>query len=99
MADTDPSIQELTPELQMAKLTVLERLNSIEARLKEQDPMLPLHIENIKSALSEHEELIHILPDERIRILVSGLMKYKALKIVEEEQAKKRKKAPTADDL
>lgn len=70
--------------LDFAKLDVLARLDLIEAKLKDQDPELPMHLQSIHRALLENEELVHILPDEKIRTYMAGMQKYKQLQLVAE---------------
>ncbi len=69
--------------LDFAKLTVLERLSQIEAKLKEQDPALPQHMTEIHKTLLAHEELVHVLTDSQIHTLMAGMQKYKSIQLVE----------------
>lgn len=69
--------------VEFAKLDVMDRLAQIEANLKQADPQLPQHMTAIHKTLLQHEELVHILPDDRIHVLMEGMQKYKQLQIVE----------------
>ena len=72
-----------TDALAFANMTVLEKLNMIEAKLKEEDPMLGHHMTEIHKTLLAHEELVHILSDAQIHVLMAGMQKYKQIQIVE----------------
>lgn len=87
--------------IEFIKLGVLERIELIEAKLLEQDPMLPNHLAAIHSALLQYEELVHLLPDEKIRAFVRGQTKHVGMELVKESiSAKKPKVAKnTADDF
>lgn len=90
---------ELSPELLLAQAGVLQRLAQIEAKLKESDPMLPLHCETIRKALLDNEELVHILPDDKIRILMAGMKKYTNIQLIAEASKTRGKSKITVDDL
>lgn len=88
--------------VEFAKLDVLERLEKIETTLKEQDPQLPIHLQQIHKTLSTYEELIHILPDEKIAVLMAGMAKYRKINLIQEATTSKRKTAlskTTVDDI
>lgn len=84
----------------LARLDVLDRLNLIEKKLKEQDPELPTHLASIHKTLLQYEELVHILPDEKIHTLMQGLAKHRGVKLVEDiAKARAPRKKQTADDF
>ncbi len=85
--------------LQLAKLDVLGRIDAIEATLKQQDPNMPIHLASIRKTLLQYEELVHILPDEKIGILMQGMAKYKNIKLVEEAAKTRTKKKQDVDDF
>jgi hypothetical protein len=90
---------ELSPELEFAKLAVLGKLDEVEAALTNNDPLLKLHCSSIHKALLEHEELVHILPDDKIRLLMAGMKKYQNIQLVAEASKTRAKAKVTADDL
>ena len=75
--------------LEFAKLDVFGRLDAIEANLLKQDPMLGVHMQEIHKCLLQNEELVHILPDEKIHIYMAGMQKYKQLQLVAESTKKR----------
>lgn len=85
--------------LQLAKLDVLGRIEAIEATLKQQDPNMPIHLASIRKTLLQYEELVHILPDEKVGILMQGMAKYKNIKLVEEAAKTRTKKKQDVDDF
>ncbi len=85
--------------LQLAKLDVLGRIDAIEATLKQQDPNMPIHLASIRKTLLQYEELVHILPDEKVGILMQGMAKYKNIKLVEEAAKTRTKKKQDVDDF
>jgi hypothetical protein len=92
--------QTLGTELEFAKLSVLEKLGKIEEALKTDDPLIAVHCENVRKALQEHEELVHILPDSAIHQFMAGMQKWKQKKIVQETVSSPRgRKKVGADDL
>jgi hypothetical protein len=91
--------KELSPDLLLAKSNVLARIDKIEQTLKTMDPLLPVHCENIQKTLLEYEELVHILPDDKIRMFMAGMQKYKNIVLVEEASKKRARGKVTADDL
>jgi hypothetical protein len=93
------SDKQLSPELLMAQQVVFERVDKIAETLKQMDPMLPVHCEKIRETLLQHEELVHILPDDKIRTFMAGMAKYKNIVLVEEASKKRAKGKVTADDL
>jgi len=98
MTTTTPS-QLLTPELQLAQHTVLEKLEKIEAGLKTHDPMIEHHCKTIRAVMLDFEELVHILPDERIRVLMVGMKHWTNIQLVKEVSKTRGKGKVTADDL
>lgn len=92
-------LDKLDPATQLRLLEVVGKIDKIEAALLSADPMLTIHCQEIRKALLEQEELVHILPDDKIRMYMAGVKKYTAIKIAEEVAAKGRKKKVTADDL
>jgi hypothetical protein len=77
------AIATATAPLDFARLTVLEKLSLVEEKLKEADPMLGHHMTEIHKTLLANEELVHILPADRIHILMAGMQKYKQIQLVE----------------
>lgn len=98
MNDTqNPSVSD---ELAFAKLSVMEKIEKIEAALKQQDPMLELHCDSIRKTLQQHEELVHILPDSAIHTFMAGMQKWKNIKLVQEATTTPRgRKKVGVDDL
>lgn len=96
-----PGSVELAPEIEFAKLDVIGRINEIADGLLKQDPMLPVHLENIHKQLLQYEELVHLLTPEQIGQLMSGQKRHAAVQLVKEVVAKKSTRIPktTADDL
>ncbi len=90
---------DLSPELLLAQQNVLTRIDKIAETLKTMDPMLPVHCENIQKALLENEELVHILPDDKVASFVAGMQKYKNIVLVAESSKKRAKGKITAEDL
>lgn len=90
---------ELSPALLFAQTEVLGKIDKIAATLTTNDPMLPLHCAAIHKALLENEELVHILPDDKIKVFMAGMMKYKNIKLIEEASKTRSKGKVTADDL
>lgn len=90
----------ISDELNFVRLSVLEKIAAVEAALKTQDPLLELHCENIRKSLQQHEELVHLLPDEAIHTFMAGMQKWKNVQLVKEvtSGARGRKKV-SADDL
>ena len=91
-ATTDKPVNEL------AKMDVLGRLDEIEAKLIQQDPMLGIHLATIHKQLLTYEELVHILPDEKIRVYMAGMQKYKQLQLVTEATKSRGKKGGNSVD-
>lgn len=73
----------------LAELDILSRLDEIEQGLLNGDPKIPVHVMSIHKTLKQFEELVHILPDEKVMVLVKGYQHYKKMKIMEEATAKK----------
>jgi rubrerythrin len=93
MATDNKTIQELD---------VLERISSLEETLKSTDPQIPVHLANIHKALQTYEELIHLLDDEKIRILMDGMVKYRKVELVKEATTSRGRKSlskTTEDDI
>lgn len=89
----------LAPELLQAQAQVYSKLEQITKALTSSDPMLGMHCDSILRCLRENEELIHILPDDRIAVLMGGMMKYKNVKLIEEASKTRSKGKVSADDL
>jgi hypothetical protein len=92
-------IGELSPELLLAQQYALGRIDKIEAVLKTHDPMVSIHCEEVLKVLKENEELVHILPDEKITVFMQGMQKYKMIELIKETATKRGKGKVTADDL
>lgn len=90
---------ELTPELRLAQQGVFEKLEKISAGLKAHDPMVEMHCKHIRQALSEHEELVHLLSDEQAQTLFAGMKSYINVQLVKEASKTRSKGKVTADDL
>jgi hypothetical protein len=86
---------------EFAQMDVLDRLAAVESKLKEVDPQLGDHMKAIHKSLLAHEELVHILPDDRIAVLMAGMQKYKNIQLVEATAKKPsaRGKKPSEDDF
>jgi hypothetical protein len=91
----------MTTDVSFAEMDVLTRLNSIESKLKEVDPQLGEHMKHIHKTLLAHEELVHILSDEKISVLMAGMQKYKNIQLVEATSKARapRKGKQTEDDF
>jgi hypothetical protein len=86
----------------MAKLDVLERLDRLEETLKSTDPQIPVHLGAIHKTLGQYEELVHLLPDDRIKVLMDAMQKYRKVELVKEAATGKNKRAlgkTTLDDI
>lgn len=90
---------ELSPELEHAKLVALRKADEIADALTKNDPLLPMHCKNMLDELRQHEELVHILPDEKIKFLLSGMQKYMAIELAKEAAGKKTRGKVTVDDI
>ena len=100
MATADAGFtQELSPELLQAHAAVLEKLSRIEAGLKVHDPLVAHHCKNIRDTLMEHEELVHLLKDEQVRVLMAGMKSYINVQLVKETSKSRGKGKITSDDL
>jgi hypothetical protein len=89
-----------TADLEFQKMEVMDKLAAIESKLREQDPMLEIHLRSIHSNLLKHEELVHILPDAQIRIFMAGMSKYKQIQLaIEATKTKTKRGGQTADDF
>lgn len=86
-------------ELEAARKTALEKLDKIEACLLTADPLLSIHCASIHKQLLEQDELIHILPFDKIKVLLAGMKTYKNIKLVAEAAKTRKKGKVTADDL
>jgi hypothetical protein len=82
----------LSPEMEHSLLNVLGRIDRIEEMMLKADPMLELHCAAIQKALLEQEELVHMLPDDKARMYMAGMKKYKNIKLVEEASSKRKGK-------
>lgn len=98
MAD-DINIEALDESTKHKVLEIMGTVDKITAALREADPMLDLHCKNIREALREQEELVHILPEKTIREYIGGWKKLMNIQIAKEVAEKKRKGKTTADDL
>jgi rubrerythrin len=92
----------VTDNLSIQELDVLERLDKLEQTLKSQDPQIPVHLANIHKTLQTYEELIHLLPDSKIRVLMEAMQKYRKVQLVTEAQTSRSRKSlskTTEDDI
>lgn len=71
-------------DIEFIKLNVQGRIQEIGGKLKEQDPLLPVHLSAIHQALIQYEELVHLLSDEDIKTLVAGQIKHTGVQVVKE---------------
>lgn len=66
----------MSNDIEFIKLNIQGRLAEMSAKMLEQDPMLPVHLSAIHSALIQHEELVHLLSDDDIEKLVAAQSKH-----------------------
>lgn len=100
MSTEHTTTPELSEELKFAQLAVFEKLDAIDKALKTNDPLLELHCEAVRKQLSQYEELVHLLKDEQIATLMTGMKKWQNIQLVAEAvKSKGRGKKITADDL
>lgn len=71
------------------KLEVQGRINEMASKLLQQDPLLPVHLGAIHSALIQHEELVHLLSDQDIANLVAAQIKHSGTQLVKEAITRK----------
>lgn len=100
---TPLTVQEGSNALSIAaEADIMDRLGKVEAMLLTNDPMMPIHCASILKSLHQYEELVHLMPDEKIRILMQGMQKYRMIELVKEASVSKNKKAlskTTVDDI
>lgn len=92
----------VTDNLSLQELDVMDRLDKLEETLKSNDPQIPLHLAAIHKTLRTYEELIHLLPDEKIRVLMDAMLKYRKVQLVAEASTSRGKKSlskTTEDDI
>jgi hypothetical protein len=95
----------VSQDIEFIKLDVIGRIQQIGDKLKEQDPLLPVHLSAIHSTLIQYEELVHLLSDEQIATLVAGQIKHTGTTLVKEvsggSKASVSKRIPktSVDDL
>lgn len=70
--------------LEFIKLDVQGRIQHIESKLLEQDPLLPTHLAAIHQSLIQYEELVHLLSDAEIKALVAGQKKHLGVELTKE---------------
>jgi len=87
-------MSETTNDIEFIKLDVQGRIQHIQAKLLEVDPLLPGHLAAIHSSLIQYEELVHLLSDEEIKSLIAGQKKHTGTKLTDE--ITKTKKIPAA---
>lgn len=74
----------MSQDIEFIKLDVQGRIQQIESKLKEQDPLLPVHLSAIHGALIQYEELVHLLSDAEIKSLIAGQVKHVGVSITKE---------------
>jgi hypothetical protein len=95
----------VSSDIEFIKLDVQGRLAAIKEKLLEQDPMLPVHLSAIHSAVIQYEELVHILKDEDIKVLMAAQQKHVGVvlgdEITKSSKATVSKRIPktSVDDL
>lgn len=95
----------MSTDLDFIKLDVQGRIAQMADKLREQDPMLPVHLAAIHGALIQYEELVHLLSDEQIEQLVAGQSKHVGVMLVQEITKSKKASVSaripktSADDL
>lgn len=97
MAEQDTN--SLDAETQGRIKHVMGMVDKITTALREHDPLLEHHCKNIREALREQEELVHILPEKVIHEYLAGWKKLMNIQIAKEVSETKRRKKTTADDL
>lgn len=80
----------MSADIEFIKLDVQGRIQQIEAKLKEADPMLPVHLSAIHGALIQYEELVHLLSDSDISSLVAGQTKHTGVTLMKEVSGKSK---------
>lgn len=81
---------------------VMERMQQIEDKMRQNDPAIGTHLKEIWKTLQEYEELAHLLTPEQIGVLTRGLQKHTAVQLVVEGANKKssgKSKKVSVDDL
>lgn len=66
----------MSQDVEFIKLNVQGRLQEMSDNMLKQDPMLPVHLSAIHSALIQYEELVHLLSDADIEKLVAAQGKH-----------------------
>lgn len=74
----------MAQDIEFIKLDVVGRIQQISNGLLAADPLLPVHLSAIHSALIQYEELVHLLSDDDIAILVQGQIKHTGQSLVKE---------------
>ncbi len=80
----------MSADIEFIKLDVQGRIQHIEENLLKQDPLLPVHLSAIHSALIQYEELVHLLTDEQISSLVAGQSKHVGVTLTKEITGKSK---------
>lgn len=80
----------MTQDLDFIKLDVQGRIQQLGEKLLQQDPMLPVHLGAIHSALIQYEELVHLLSDDDIQKLIAGQVKHTGVSVVKEITGKSK---------
>lgn len=95
----------MSTDIDFIKLDVQGRIAQIEASLLLADPLLPVHLSAIHSALIQYEELVHLLSDGEIKTLIAGQSKHVGVMLTKEitgsSKASVSKRVPktSVDDL
>jgi hypothetical protein len=74
----------VSQDIDFIKLDVQGRIQQIQESLLKADPLLPVHLSAIHSALIQYEELVHLLSDEEIKSLVAGQAKHVGVQLTKE---------------
>ncbi len=81
-------------DIEFIKLDVQSRIQLIQEKLLEVDPLLPGHLAAIHNSLIQYEELVHLLSDAEIKSLIAGQKKHTGTMLTDE--ITKTKKIPAA---
>jgi hypothetical protein len=71
-------------DIEFIKLDVQGRLSLMAESLLNADPLLPVHLSAIHSALIQYEELVHLLSDEEIATLIAGQARHTGVQLISE---------------